>query len=165
MLLLKLKTFVSKSWYFMPAVLCGSFIWLVLCPVATAAVERYEIWLAAMPMAAADIASMTGQGQLTATLDGLELLISGSVTGLESPATRAELRQAVPGIRGPRILEVEIPHSSDPTLSSSVRLSRSQTESLRGGLLYLQISTQGKPDGQLRGWLVPVHSLSHVVQH
>jgi hypothetical protein len=40
------------------------------------------------------------------------------------------------------------------TVSGTVELSPDQIEDLRNGRLYVQIQSQGAPDGNLWGWLL-----------
>jgi hypothetical protein len=117
--------------------------------------QRFEARLSTVPISAAERDTIKGGGSATGILDGRNLTITGSFTGLVGPATHAELHlSSVTGVRGPAILELGVTEATSGEVTASLELSRSQVEALRDGRLYIQIHSQAAPDGNLWGWLL-----------
>jgi hypothetical protein len=117
--------------------------------------QRFEARLSTVPISAAERDTIKGSGSATGILDGRNLTITGSFTGLVGPATRAELHLSpVTGVRGPAILELGVTEATNGAVTASLDLSRAQVEALRDGRLYIQIHSQAAPDGNLWGWLL-----------
>jgi hypothetical protein len=97
---------------------------------------------------------IAGEGTITATLDGRTLTVSGTFKGLKSPATIARLhRSPKRGIRGPAIGDLKVEAAASGTITGSLTLSPEQVAELGRGLLYIQLHSEGAPDGNLRGWV------------
>ncbi len=92
---------------------------------------------------------------VTAALQGTTLAVEATFDGLASPVTKAELRLAQPGLRGPVQFTLTAPQTDSGKLAGSVTLTAVQVEQVRRGWFYLQLGTEVNPDGHLRGWLLP----------
>jgi hypothetical protein len=116
--------------------------------------EMYRTRLSVVPLDVAMQATVAGQGSVTATLNGNKLTVTGTAQGLRSPATVAHIHRGAPGIPGPAILDLTITNTTTPTISGTVELSPSMVDDLKNGQLYVQLSSERAPDGNLRGWLM-----------
>jgi len=133
---------------FCAAVLCVA--WSIHAQTA----ETYKVRLSPVPIDVAMMSRIAGTGSLTAVLTGKKLTINGSFQGLKSPATDAHIHHGAKGIPGPAILDLPVSKGTSGTLSASVDLTPEQVEELRKSNLYIQINSQGAPDGNLWGWLL-----------
>jgi hypothetical protein len=116
--------------------------------------ETYKTRLSVVPLDVGMQATVAGQGSVTATLAGNKLTVSGTAEGLRSPATVAHIHRGPPGIPGPAILDLTITNTTTPTISGTVDLTPSMVADLKNGQLYVQLSSERAPDGNLRGWLM-----------
>jgi hypothetical protein len=116
--------------------------------------ETYKTRLSVVPLDVGMQATVAGQGSVTATLAGNKLTVSGTAEGLRSPATVAHIHRGAPGIPGPPILDLAITNTTTPTISGTVDLSPQMVQDLKNGQLYVQLSSERAPDGNLRGWLM-----------
>jgi hypothetical protein len=116
--------------------------------------ETYKTRLSVVPLDVAMQATVSGQGSVTATLAGNKLTVSGTAEGLRSPATVAHIHRGAPGIPGPAILDLTITKTTTPTIGGTVDLTPQMVEDLKNGQLYVQLSSERAPDGNLRGWLM-----------
>ncbi len=134
----------------------GFFAALLLSfPAAAApAGETYHTRLSVVPLDVAMQANVAGQGAITATLQGNRLTVSGTAEGLRSPATTAQIHRGPPGIPGPAILDLTVTKSTTPAITGTVELAPSMLQDLKNGQLYVQVSSERAPDGNLRGWLM-----------
>ena len=114
-----------------------------------------SVRLTTIPVEAATAEGLTGFGSATASLDGDRLTVTGSFEGLQSPATSARLHAAARGLRGPAIIDLDATSGTSGKISGDVTLTPVQANGLRRGHVYLQIQSEGAPDGNLRGWLLP----------
>jgi len=104
----------------------------------------------------------TGSGAVIAQLDGLELTLSGTFTGLESDYNTdigSHIHGGAAGENGPVLIPL------DPTLDADLRggtfeaanntytLTQSQADSLLAGLFYVNIHSVDDPSGEIRGQL------------
>lgn len=109
--------------------------------------------LSPMPVTAATVKTITGQGQVSATLNGTTLTIDGTFEGMSSPATMAHIHLGPKAIPGPVILRLDVSNGSSGTVSGSLTLSPEQVQALHAESFYVQIHSQTNPEGELRGWL------------
>jgi hypothetical protein len=58
------------------------------------------------------------------------------------------------GVRGPSFGVLTVSKAPKGTLSGSIDLTPEQLQALRKGQLYIQISSEKAPDGNLWGWVV-----------
>jgi hypothetical protein len=116
--------------------------------------DAFKARLSPVPINVSMLSTVAGTGSLTATLKGKQLSVQGTFEGLRSPATTVQIRRGPKGLRGPAILDLAVTKADKGTVSGTVDLSPDQIEDLRSGRLYVQIQSQGAPDGNLWGWLL-----------
>jgi hypothetical protein len=128
---------------------------LSLLPAAAQNEVRYKVRLAPVPMDIAMRSTVAGSGSATAVLKGTSLTINGTFEGLRSSATAARLHQGpTMGLRGMPFADLMISKATNGTITGSVALSPDQARALERGRVYLQISSERAPDGNLWGWFV-----------
>ena len=99
--------------------------------------------------------TVVGTGAATAVLKGTTLTISGNFEGLVSVATTARVHRGVAmGVRGMPFANLTVSKAQQGTISGSVNLTPELAQSLTKGQIYLQISSEKAPDGNLWGWFV-----------
>ena len=109
--------------------------------------------LSPMPVTSATVKTITGQGQVTAKLNGTTLTIEGKFEGMNTPATMAHIHMGPKAVPGPVILRLDVSAGTSGTISGSLTLSPEQVRALHAESLYVQIHSETKPEGELRGWL------------
>jgi hypothetical protein len=98
--------------------------------------------------------TVAGIGNVTATLAGRTLTLSGSFSGLPSAANSAQLRMGIAmGVPGAAIGALSVEHGSSGRLTGQLQLSAAQVAALRSSALYVQVASVGAPEGHLWGWL------------
>ena len=103
--------------------------------------------------------TVAGVGRATAVLTNDTLTLSGVFEGLPSAVTSANLHQGIAvGARGQLAFKLAVSGSRQGVLNGSMRLRRDQAAALRSGRMYIQLQSEGAPDGHLWGWLLPVSS-------
>lgn len=129
---------------------------LALVPIVYAQGDQtFKARLSPMPVDATNQAATTGLGAVTAVLTGTKLSISGTFSGLQTPATIAQVRVGPKGIAGPPVLDLTVTKATSGTLQGEFTLASAQVDHLKRGRLYIQIHSEKAPDGNLRGWLLP----------
>jgi hypothetical protein len=124
-------------------------------PVVAQNQERYKARLATVPMDGGMREAVAGSGSATAVLAGTRLTITGTFEGLRSPATVARLHNGpTKGVRGAPLADITVSKGMTGTLTGSIELTPEQVQSLQKGRLYIQISSEKAPDGNLWGWLL-----------
>jgi CHRD domain len=117
--------------------------------------ERYKVRLATVPMDGGMRETVAGTGAATAVLTGTKITINGTFEGLKSPATAARLHGGLTrGVRGAALGDLTVSKAMSGTITGTIDLTPEQVQSLKGGRLYLQISSEKAPDGNLWGWLL-----------
>ena len=117
--------------------------------------ERYKVRLATVPMDGGMRNTVAGTGAATAVLTGTKLAVTGTFDGLLSPATTANVhRGPAMGVRGSSFAALTVTKAPKGTLSGSIDLTPEQLQALKKGQLYVQISSEKAPDGNLWGWFV-----------
>ena len=117
--------------------------------------ERYKVRLSTIPMDGGMRETVAGVGSASAVLAGTKLTISGTFQGLRTPATAARLHNGMTrGVRGASLVDLTVTKAVNGTLAGSIDLTPEQLQSLRKGQLYIQISSEKAPDGNLWGWLL-----------
>ena len=117
--------------------------------------EKYRVRLATVPMDGGMRGTVAGTGAATAVLAGTKLTVNGTFDGLLSPATAANVhRGPAMGVRGPSFTALTVSKAPKGTLSGSIDLSPEQVQALKKGQLYIQISSEKAPEGNLWGWFV-----------
>ncbi len=120
--------------------------------------RTYRTRLSPVPVDTAMMATIAGSGQVTATLTGTRLIISGTFEGLKSPATVARLHRAQKGVRGPAVFDLVVANtpgasSTSGTLSATLDLTPTQVDDLGRDRFYVQVHSEKAPEGNLWGWL------------
>jgi hypothetical protein len=139
------------------------FLAAALLPLAPAGVaqsaqspETFHARLSPVPINISMMNTIAGYGSLTATLSGKRLTIEGTYEGLRSPATTAEIRRGPKGIPGPAVASTDltVTKATKGAISGTLELTADQIADLRKGEWYVQIQSEGAPDGNLWGWLL-----------
>ena len=117
--------------------------------------EKYKVRLATVPMDGGMRNTVAGAGAATAVLAGAKLTVNGTFDGLLSPATTAAVhRGPAMGVRGASFAMLTVSKAPRGTLSGSIDLTPEQVQAIKKGQLYIQISSEKAPDGNLWGWFV-----------
>ena len=117
--------------------------------------ERFKARLSTVPMDGGMRGSVAGSGAASAALTGTKVTISGTFGGLISPATVARLHASLAtGVRGASFADLTVSKALNGTITGSIDLTPEQLQSLRKGQIYIQISSEKAPDGNLWGWLL-----------
>ena len=117
--------------------------------------ETFRTRLTTVPVEASMLSTVAGSGSLTAVLAGRKLTLTGTFEGLRSAATVARIhRGTARGVRGPAIFDLTVSKATSGSISGSLDLTPAQVEDLRNTRLYVQIHSEGAPDGNLWGWLL-----------
>ena len=124
-------------------------------PTAAQNQEKFKIRLSTVPMDGGMRDAVAGTGSATAVLLGAKLTITGTYSGLRSAATAGRVhRGPAMGVRGAPVGNLMVSGGVSGTVSGSIDLTPDQVQGLRKGQLYLQISSEKAPDGNLWGWLL-----------
>ena len=117
--------------------------------------ERFKARLSTVPMDGGMRGSVAGSGAASAVLAGTKVTITGTFAGLISPATAARLHSSLAtGVRGASFGELTVSKATSGTITGSIDLTAEQVQNLRKGRLYIQVSSEKAPDGNLWGWLL-----------
>jgi len=116
--------------------------------------EMYKARLSPVPIDIAMQANVAGMGNLTAMLVGNKLTINGTFDGLKSNATEAHINRGPKGIPGPSIHDLTIQKSTSGSITGSIDLTPTEVDDLKNERLYVQLSSERAPDGNLRGWIL-----------
>jgi len=117
--------------------------------------EKYKVRLSTVPMDGGMREAVAGSGSASAVLTGTKLTVTGTFQGLHSPATAARVHSGpARGVRGAPLAELTVSKAISGTMTGSLDLTREQVQSLQSGRLYVQISSEKAPDGNLWGWLL-----------
>jgi len=120
----------------------------------SAQAPSYRGRLSVVPLDIPMQASVAGSGTITATVKGTTLAVSGTFSGLKTPATIVRVhRSPKPGMRGVVIGDLTATAGTTGTISGSIELSKEQLDDLAAGRIYVQLHSQKAPDGNLWGWL------------
>jgi hypothetical protein len=124
---------------------------------AAALAQSYEAQLDPAPFDATTRADVIGSiGQVSATLNGDTLSVTGKFSNLTSPATTAQLRSGLAkGVPGNAIGPLTVTHGQEGMVSGSVKLTAAQVAALAKQSVYVRIDSEKAPDGNLQGWLEP----------
>lgn len=129
-------------------------VWLAR-PAAAQNQERYKVRLSTVPMDGGMRESVAGLGSASAVLAGTRITITGTFDGLRTPATAARLHSGPEkGVRGAALGDLTVSKAVSGTIGGSIDLTAEQVQNLRKGRVYIQISSEKAPDGNLWGWLL-----------
>ena len=139
------------------AKLCLCLAAVLVCggAVVAQAPRAFSARLSTAPVEAANAATLTGTGAVTATLTGNKLVVLGNFKGLQGAATAARLHVAPMGLRGPAMLDLQVTRASSGTISGNLTLTNIQLDHLTRNRVYVQLHSEKAPDGALWGWLLP----------
>ena len=111
--------------------------------------------LATVPMDGGMRDAVAGTGAASAVLAGSKFTINGTFAGLRSPATVARLHNGLArGVRGPAVSDLVVSKGVSGTIGGTVDLTPEQVKSLQAGRMYIQISSEKAPEGNLWGWIL-----------
>ena len=117
--------------------------------------QAFKARLSPAPVDATNQAATTGVGAVTAVLTDTKLSVTGTFSGLQGPATIAQVHIGPRGISGPAALDLTVTKATSGTVQGELTLTAAQVDHLKRGRLYIQIHSEKAPDGNLRGWLLP----------
>jgi hypothetical protein len=138
-----------------PATIAITIVLALTSVVFAQGAQTFKARLSPVPVDAITQAGTTGTGAVTAVITGMKLSISGTFSGLQTPATIAQVHVGPRGISGPPVLDLTVTKATSGTLQGELMLTSAQVEHLKRGRLYIQIHSEKAPDGNLRGWLLP----------
>ncbi|MEX2048801.1 MAG: PQQ-binding-like beta-propeller repeat protein [Gemmatimonadota bacterium] len=124
--------------------------------------NTFRARLSPMPVNGQTVRTITGVGQVRATLQGSQLTLTGMFRGLSSPATAAHLHLAAPGMHGPVAAPLQVSAAPEGDITGTVTLTAEQVAALRSSSLYVQVHSEGNPGGELRGWIFDVTTIGEV---
>ena len=118
--------------------------------------DHFRGRLSILPVDFSTLSSMSGDGTVSAELEGNTLTIEVEFSGLSSPTTGIEIRNAARGRRGNVALSFQagVPKSTAGQFTQSVMLTNTQRTELHAERYYIQLQTEDNPDGELRAWLL-----------
>ncbi len=125
---------------------------------ATAQSTLFRARLSEVPVTPQDYQSITGVGEVFATLNGSTLSLTGTYRGMSSAATAAHVHNAPKAMNGPPIGAMEVTSAPSGEVSGMLELTPEQIEALRNEELYVVIHSENNPGGEIRGWLLPRES-------
>ena len=119
-------------------VLLAALLWLTNSAAAQSE-QKFKTRLSPVPALGIQPATVAGVGTASATLTGRKVTVIGSFEKMASPATVGHLCLGqLPGVRGESVFD----------------LTPEQIEALKKGRFYVQIHSDGAPNGHLLGWLL-----------
>jgi alcohol dehydrogenase (cytochrome c) len=125
----------------------------------SAQADSFRARLSPLPVNRQTVTTMTGVGQVRATLAGSRLTVSGSFEGMSSAATSAHIHGAPPGQHGPLAQRLDVSGAADGEISGTVDLTEEQVAALHSNALYVQVHSEGNPGGELRGWIFDLETI------
>jgi hypothetical protein len=115
----------------------------------------YRARLGVVPIDVVMQSTIAGSGSVTATLKGSTLTVTGTFSGLKTPATVVRVhRSPRTAMRGPAIGDLTATAATSGSISGSIELTKEHVDDLAAGRLYVQLHSQKAPDGNLWGWLL-----------
>jgi len=129
---------------------------LMLTATAASADQSFDFRLSPGPRLVGTRAESSGSGRVHAELKGNVLTLSGDYHGLLAASPAAQLMMGpLPGVRGPKLADLTITPAVNGTISGKVTLNRQAMAAFAKGGLYVEITSQPAPDGDLWGWVMP----------
>ena len=140
------------------AIAISAALFLIAASATAQTEQKFKGRLFPVPALGIQPATVAGVGSASATLTGKKLSISGSFEKMASPATAAHLHLGqITGVRGQPVFDLTVSKTADGTsgtLSGTFDLTPEQIDALKKGRFYLQIHSEGAPNGHLLGWLL-----------
>lgn len=116
---------------------------------------QYKARLSVVPLDIAMQSTVAGSGTVNATLKGTTLAVTGTFTGLKTPATVVRVHRGPKmAMRGPALGDLSATAATSGTITGTIELTREQIDDLAAGRLYVQLHSEKAPDGNLWGWLL-----------
>jgi len=138
-------------------VLLAALVWLTTSAAAQSE-QKFKTRLSPVPALGIQPATVAGVGSVSATLSGKKVTVTGSFEKMASPATVAHLYLGpLPGVRGNSVFDLIVSKNGDGTsgtISGTFDLTPDQIDALKKGRFYVQIHSEGAPNGHLLGWLL-----------
>ena len=128
----------------------------------SAQVGSFRARLSPLPVSGRTVRTITGVGQVRATLDGNRLTVTGTYRGMSSSATAAHLHFGAPGRPGPLAQPLEVTTSPEGEVTGTAELTDQQVGALQAQSLYVQIHSEDNPAGELRGWIFSTETFGEV---
>ena len=128
----------------------------------SAQASSFRARLSPLPVSRRTVQTITGVGQIRATLDGNRLTVRGTYRGMSSPATAAHLHVGAPGRPGSVAHPLEVTASPEGEISGTAELTDQQVDALQAQSLYVQIHSEDNPAGELRGWIFSIETIGEV---
>ena len=120
---------------------------------------KFQGRLSPVPALGIPAASVRGVGSASATLTGRKLSVTGTFEKMASAATVARLHTGqLTGVRGEPLFDLTVTKTGTGTtgmVAGTFDLTPAQVDALKKGRLYIQIHSEGAPNGHLFGWLLP----------
>ena len=118
--------------------------------------RTFRARLSVVPIDLAMAATVAGTGSVTAVAKGRTLVVTGTFEGLKSPATVVRVHRGPNrGLRGGAIGDLTATPATRGEVSGTLELTPAQVDDLEKGRLYVQLHSEGAPEGNLWGWLLP----------
>ena len=138
-------------------VLLAALFWLTNSAAAQSE-QKFKTRLSPVPALGIQPATVAGVGSASATLTGRKVTVVGSFEKMASPATVGHLCLGqLPGVRGESVFDLTVAKTGDGTsgtFSGTFDLTPEQIDALKKGRFYVQIHSEGAPNGHLLGWLL-----------
>jgi len=138
-------------------VLLAALIWLTTSAAAQSE-QKFKTRLSPVPALGIQPATVAGVGSASATLTGKKVTVTGSFEKMASPATVGHLCLGqLPGVRGESVFDLTVAKTGDGTsgtFSGTFDLTPEQIDALKKGRFYVQVHSEGAPNGHLLGWLL-----------
>jgi hypothetical protein len=120
--------------------------------------EKFRGRLAPVPALGIPVPTVAGVGSAAATLNGRKLTVTGTFQNMASAATIAKLCLGqLTGVRGDPVFDLTVTkegNGTTGTIAGTFDLSPEQVDLFRKGRFYIQIHSEGAPNGHLMGWLL-----------
>jgi hypothetical protein len=120
--------------------------------------EKFKGRLSPVPALGIQPALVAGVGSASATLSGRKLTVTGSFEKMASAATVAHLNLGpVTGVRGEQVFDLTVSKTgtgNTGSIAGTFDLTPAQVDALKKGRFYVQIHSEGAPNGHLFGWLL-----------
>ncbi|MGI9251793.1 MAG: CHRD domain-containing protein [Pseudohongiellaceae bacterium] len=130
---------------------------------------EYRARLSPMPTTPQTVNDITGEGEVTLSLDGNTLSVKGSFSGMSSAATMAHIHNGPMAQPGPVVFRLQLvteggdnesnggdesnENIGNGNISAELELNAEQLAALHANELYVQIHSANNPPGELRGWI------------
>ncbi len=142
--------------------ICGMVTVAALLAIAISATaqneQKFRTRLSPVPALGIPPATVAGVGSASATLTGKKLSVTASFERMASPATVAHLcLSPITGVRGDSVFDLTVTKTGDGksgTVAGTFDLTPEQIDALKKGKFYVQIHSEGAPNGHLLGWLL-----------